>query len=165
MSFYNLFQHIEEYPDNIAEQGIPNNTLFEFVSSSFLNGFINYTEPFWGCVIERYKVWKDIDMDMWKKYLFDPLPPHAHLDYFDDDVLILSETANCFWFFWFDCDVSDCQIGRIDKSLITKDEMRDLLVEWIKSHDYTDRPLDTESVVGNYYELSVKYLKRGWISF
>lgn len=162
MLFFKLFQYSEEYPENIAECGIPNNTLFEFVSNDFLTGFINYTKPFWGCVLERYEIWGNIDLNTWKQYL---AKPHPCFGDFDDDVLILAETENCFWFFWFDCDVSDCQLGRVDKSLTTKDEMIKLLVEWIESHEYVERQPNTESIVGNYYELPVEYLNRGWISF
>jgi hypothetical protein len=162
MDFFDLFKDSVIYPENIAERGVPQNMILEYVSHTFLNGLINYITPFWSCVLERYRIWKDIDVSQWENCLQEP---HLNLRDFDDDIFVLGETENSFWFFWFDCDVSDCMIGRIEKSLVTKEKMKRLLIEWIKAHEYVERRPLTESIVGNYYELPVEAFKHGWVSF
>lgn len=162
MDFFDLFKDSEEYPENLAESGVPQNMMFEYVSSTFLNGLINYITPFWACVLERYTTWKNVDTAQWKEYL---QVPHLKLRDFDDDIFVLGETENSFWFFWFDCDVSDCAVGRIDKSVTTKENMKNLLIDWITSHEYIEREPNTESIVGNYYELPVEAFECGWTSF
>lgn len=163
MQFFDLFHDCEEYPDNIAERGVPQSMLYEYVSSTFLNGLINYVNPFWGCVLERYEVWKNFNIEEIVNKAISQ--PHLKLSEFIDDVLVLAETENSYWFFWFDNDVSDCQVGRVEKSSTTKDSMKKSLIEWIESHEYVERQPNTESIVGNYYEFPTKCFDHGWASF
>lgn len=114
MSFFKLFKYNEEYPENIAERGAPQDTLYEYVSTTFLNGFINYVKIFFVCVIERYVIWDENPdcFEAWNGVAKDFHPDYSHIG---DDVLILAESPNSFWFFWSDQDSSDCMIGRFAK--------------------------------------------------
>lgn len=159
MNFFDLFDDNEEYPENIAERGVPENILYEYVSSQFLSGLVNYVKPFWVCVLERYTCWKTVDLSQWDKKAAQFHPDYAGID---DDILMLAETENNYWFFWSDRDVSDCCVGRIGKTKTTKEEMKRLLIEWITDHEHHKRPEKTESLVGNYHEL---VLPNGWIKF
>ena len=44
--FWKLFSDSEDYPDNLAERGVPQDTLYAYVSNTFLDGLINYTKVF-----------------------------------------------------------------------------------------------------------------------
>jgi hypothetical protein len=172
--FFKLFKHGEWYPKNIAERGVPENTLFEYVSHTFLNGFINHVTPFFVCVIERYRRWSfkekindpehrlyPFSLYEWKAYAKDCDTNYSRID---DDVLLLAESDNSLWFFWNDKDCSDCEIGRIDKNSISKEKMKDLLIDFIEQHDSSDRSdnYDCEGITGRWMRLP---LPSGWIKF
>lgn len=50
---------------------------------------------------------------------------HCNWSEAPDDVLILAETDDFWWFFWYDRDCSDCCIGRANKANvgISKEEL------------------------------------------
>ncbi len=169
-SIYNFFDRHEEYPEGVAERGVPEDTLYAYISSTFLNGYINYVKCFYAVMIERYCDWgkdaklsggeididdgeKPIDIEAVIATLKDDV--HTDLSRCPDDVLVLGETDTCYWFFWFDHDVSDCQIGRFKKDDIRQDEVKASLVEFLKNA----RPV---IVRGNYIELPPF---KGWVSF
>jgi hypothetical protein len=87
-----------------------------------------------------------------------------HTDYsnISDDIIVLAKTKNSLWFFWSDKDVSDCQIGRIATTTINQNDFIQKLIDWITSHSYIERGLNTEAIVGKYKELD---LPTGWITF
>jgi len=109
--------------------------------------------------MERYVDWRKINLVEW-----DAKAKEFHPDYagIDDDIMLLAESDNDYWFFWSDRDVSDCCIGRFNKSKITKEEIKKSLIEWITQHEYLERGEHTESIVGNYHELP---LPEGWVVF
>jgi len=158
-SFFDLFDEYIEYPKNLAEEGVTQGTLLAYVSLDYLNGFVNYVEPFFVCVIERYRDWTKTPLDN----LISLVEKAHHTDYstIDDDIIILAKTKNSLWFFWSDKDVSDCQIGRISNTIINQDDFIQKLIDWITSHQYVERPFQSEAIVGNYKELA---LPTGWIT-
>jgi hypothetical protein len=158
-----LFETTIDHPENLIETGVPDNTLYNYVTDSYLNGLINLTDPIFGCVIERYEDWNKLDKTKWKIELKKEM--HPKLSVFGDDVIILSESYNFYWFFWYDCDNSDCSIGKIHKLIVPKKDYILSLERYIKSFPYVERDEDVETIVGNYFELPLEYLKRGWIKF
>jgi hypothetical protein len=152
-NFFDLFDNSYEYPDNLAETGVPNHTLFEYVSNTYLNGLINYVDPFFVCVISRYKDWSKEKIDFKK---WDKIASEYHTDYSgiiqDDDIILLAESDNSYWYFYADGDVSDCEIGRIAKNKISKKKLKKMLIDFINN----------DSDLGSYYELP---LPKGWVSF
>jgi len=116
----------EEYPQNLAERGVPQNMLFDFVSNQFLDGFINYVKPVFCCVVETYKKLENIVLEVERfNQSF-----HSSFDILSDNVWILAESENSFWFFAYDKDASDCVIGRIEK-IYSKEEMIEFFINQI----------------------------------
>lgn len=129
--FLAYFPIQEEYPKYVASELLPVNTLWEYVSNSFLNGIINYVAPVKAYVLGRYLRWdEDPDTEIqiqeppgsfkWKKIkpktkdeLFTALVVpgavcHSNLDTaFQDDVLILAKApqadpkAQTLWVFFW----------------------------------------------------------------
>lgn len=158
-NLFELFDEIIEYPTSLAEEGVNQGVLLNYVSKSYINGIVNYVSPFFVCVIERYIDWSKIsiydEIELMEK------SHHTQYSMISDDVILLAKTENSLWFFWSDQDCSDCSVGRIAKT-ITEDDFKQKLIDWIVSHPYVDRDENTESIVGNYIELKIP---KGWMSF
>ena len=131
------FQETKDYPDVFAGEILPDGTMYEYISTTFLNGFINYVEIQKAFLLARYARWNDQDTDLgtreisirdggkWTKFTgtkeenFQKLIApgatfHSKLNDLSDDVVILAKTKNTneWVYFWFDCDCSDSCIGR-----------------------------------------------------
>lgn len=71
-------------------------------------------------LLERYCIQgKRYEEEVWLPFVKNR---HYNTDFdiLRDDILILGETEDHYYFFWYDCDVSDCAIGRQRKDDITK---------------------------------------------
>jgi len=117
-TFHNYFDDIEQYP-TIGMDILPMNVLYEYVSSSFLNGFINYTTIIKAFVLGRYHDWDEVldegegdisvrvppntltwktihcktKNELYKELTIPGAMYHGKLDVdFQDDVLILSKS-------------------------------------------------------------------------
>lgn len=177
-NIFDLFRDSEEYPQNIAERGVEENYVYCYVSNTFLNGFINYVKVIKAVVVERYTCPPDCecinihngvttksdrcvvwDSPKFHERLKPMLAHHSNWSYAPDDVWILAETENFYWFFWYDRDCSDCAIGRASKELLKEDG------------------IDREKVIGifdssskNWYDYAkgktfdfTEYCKNGWL--
>lgn len=147
ITFRDLFPCQEEYPDNVAERGVPQGMFYEYISSSFLDGFVNYVEIFAAYVLQP----PNAALSEYKKDIEKALN-NAHTKFRDFgliDVILLAETENSFWIFWYDPDVSDCCIARCDKK-VDKEEFRRLfLLALLKDRTY----------------MRLSKLPQGWISW
>ena len=137
-------------------------TMYNYVSSTFLNGLINYVTPLKIYLLERYETFNQDKFDKIianKQY-------HTKLDCFRDDVMLLGETDGYYWVFWFDMDCSDCSIGRASKLAYTKEEMLICFEEYVKSHiESNERPKDKDvECITGYHEIPLDFLM-GWLSF
>lgn len=148
--FLELFNENIDYPQNIAECGVPENTLYNYVPNSFLNGFINHVTPIRAIMVERYGDDEDREQNPLSIQQFNK-QPHADLSELSDDVLILAETTNSYWLFWYDKDVSDCSIGRVNKTKNKRETVVRLFNEFIVSNELFD---------GHHYEIVLN----GWVS-
>lgn len=173
--------HIQ-YPSMVAENILPMNEHWAYISTTFLNGFINYVKPIKAFVLTRYTAWesnlehevslRDPVSGNWEKHagtkdeiyrLF--IQPgrnsHTNLHSLEDDVLILAKTdgdSPCYFFFWFDCDVSDGCIGRFQTSAPEEEVVADF-VEYalsMKDMGYEDS--------GESREIPLHSIE-GWVSF
>ena len=149
--FWNLFDEDYDYPsgDQLLE-GVPVNTLYSYVSSYYLNGFINYIEPIKAIMVERYSDEEELESNAQTVAKFNE-KFHSNFSDLPDDVLIAAESNNSYWFFWYDKDCSDCQIGRLSKDTITKEDYLKLFNELV---------VDTELLGDNHYELKLA----GWVT-
>ncbi|KKK82486.1 hypothetical protein LCGC14_2802880, partial [marine sediment metagenome] len=117
MTLYNgTFPTVEEYPENIAERGVPQDMYYRYVSSTFLDGLINYTEP-----IKGYLVYKQsgsnadhYSNDMYEMEQLIGIHErtwHSKFRLFAHSklyirVAVLAETKGSYWMFLYDPDVS-----------------------------------------------------------
>lgn len=186
---WDYFDDRIEYPDDIAENILPYGTVWEYISSTFLNGLINYTEPIAWYVIDRYNSKDNIinnnvfnknedfnwyDWEGTKEEYINTIinekisTYHTDLNSFEDDVVILSKISkNGYMFFYFDRDVSDCCIGRFE----TDDKENDVIksVEnWLDKEKNNNKEHSVEEYVDNgiinYTKLPLSFL-RGWVKF
>ena len=142
MFFSDLFPTIEEYPKNIAERGVPMDTYFKYVSSTFLNGLINYTEAREGYLVSGRSGSNADDYandmyDMEHLLAIYNTRWHGKLSIFAHakayiKVAILAETDHCFWLFLYDPDVSDCGIGRVDGTRLVWNEFKEVVLEYLE---------------------------------
>jgi len=186
-SFTDYFTDNIEYPSDIAINPLPIGKEYIYVSSTFLNGFINYVTPIKAFVLGRYHKWDEpIDHtvtiqdppgsfnwvekkcktkdELYNSLIVSDAVYHVGVDNdFQDDVLILAKAGQvdgegeCYFFFWYDRDCSDCCIGRF----ISQDLELDIINRFTK---YINKEL-----AGNNYnahgakEIPLNYFK-GWIT-
>lgn len=194
-TIWDYFNDNIEYPKEVAFNPIPYNTVWTYISVTFLNGFINYVKPFKCYLIDRYTPNSENINDVkyqieggyeWltfngtKGELKDKILKeeiklyHTKLSCFSDDIIILSEIEhnekdglNRFMFFWFDMDVSDCSIGRIETK-DTKEEVIQSVVNWLEQNKEENKGKLVEegfdNGLMNYTELPLSFLK-GWLKF
>lgn len=127
-----------EYPSNeMLLNGLKDGDCITYVSSTYLNGLINYVDIIDAWMIKRYlKSKNDIeyvatkDQKSWEESCeyVDELtddPLHFHFKHSSsnfDDMIILAKGADSYWLFWDDCDCSDCSIMRISIKTFESDE-------------------------------------------
>ncbi len=138
---------VEEYPDDVAENALPQDTFYEYISSTFLNGLINYVKIFATYLIlnkdQGEKVSEEAIEELRKS-------PHTHLGNFDVMVTVLAETEDSFWVFCYDPDVSDCGIGRCSKAKMSCDDFEALFLT---------------SIYPSEQEIKLSWKPTGWVSF
>jgi len=152
---FDYFTESVDYPDNICIDILPWDVCWCYVSSTFLNGFINYGVPAAFIVLDRYNKdnKKAIDKMLNENFV------HSDLHEIGDDVMILLEIGRGKWmFFWYDCDVSDCCIGRFQSD----DSFNDIASSIILFLNGCVE--DSKSDITGYTVIPKENL-RGWISF
>jgi hypothetical protein len=125
-NFWEIFEDSEDYPNDIVDRGVPQDTLYSYVSSTFLNGFVNYVKDPKAYLIERYGKFNEdktlhtrddgdeTDLEKYSAKLKNDF--HRNYSTAPDDIVILAHTAKSYWFFYSDRDCSDCCIGRISRN-------------------------------------------------
>lgn len=157
-----------DYPSDVALNPLPMNTLYCYISSTFLDGFINYVTPLKVFVLDRYEDDKTEEIKTIKYEV------HRKLSCLGDDIIILAKiesedepAINRFMFFWFDMDVSDCQIGRFettDKPFQVFEALNNWLeLEKEKNSGKRFQEMYDNGIL-NYHELPLSFLN-GWLSF
>ena len=147
-----------DYPNILGGDILPDGTLWSYVSSTFLNGFINYAQAIKCYLMNRYRDWNeerendDLKLhhrppmeNKWVDHVFKTKEEvyqfvlknptgyiHSELGVFNDDILVLGkvkDTPNKYIFFWFDLDVSDCCIG-----VFTTEDTEETVVNEFRSY-------------------------------
>jgi len=137
IKFFDLFNDCVEYPNRnyLVEYGVPQETLYTYVSTTYLNGFINYINVKKVYLVEMYTKFTEQKCDIIKNYFKQSDNFHAKYDdifekiennntvmctndelKFNDNIVIFGESENSNWFFHSDRDCSDSSIGRISNS-------------------------------------------------
>lgn len=168
--------------DDFAYDPLPWGTFRSYVSTTFLNGFINYVDIESSFVLNRYHKWgEDYDGEnktikvqgpagsfnwvdfsgdknaIYNKLCEEGVTHHVKLDSdFGDDVIVLAKCKGGhegWYLFWFDRDCSDSGIGRF-KTDLSDDEVLGDLKKWMESDDFEHKP--AKPIPLHYFQ--------GWIS-
>lgn len=114
------FEREIEYPHPAVEPLRPG-VMFAYISSTFLNGWINYVgDVRRAYLVTRYRKHEEnvAALAEWHK---EP-PFHSDLGDLDDDVhLIAKDEGGKWWYFWYDRDCSGCCIGILDTDASDED--------------------------------------------
>ncbi len=183
------FTDVISYPQFLLDKEIlPVGTLYQYVSSTFLNGIVNYCQPIQCYVLDRYthrnsiielkycdgKDWhtfcgeKHVAIENFRTGKFKNL--NGTISCFYDDVIILGQLSDDLYiYFYFDYDISDCAVGRFETN-----DNREKIIESIE--DYIDacgknKDISFENfnegidigIIGSTY-MPLKFLNN-WISF
>lgn len=179
----NIFDYVDtiEYPGGeLLVDGIKDGISFDYVSSTYLNGFINYVNLIDAYMIRRYKEldrviankrppmiqssedlsWED-SCALIDNGIDDP--SIAHFKFTSkkyDDLLILAKQAGSYWVFWVDCDCSDCCLARMPESTFnSEDEAKEALK--IAALQFSEPGNTEEEKIKN---IPTRFFK-GWITF
>ena len=177
-NIWDYFEDSEDYPSEIVHNPLPYGTVWCYISSTFLNGIINYVTPISCYVIDRYTADDEVVREGFtKRELINSIVSgenhQVNLHCFQDDIIILAKIKTNekddgkYIFFWFDCDVSDCCIGKFE----TEDSQKDVInsvKNWLderkeENKDFSIQP-NMDNGILNYTELPLSFLK-GWLSF
>jgi hypothetical protein len=172
----NYFNDSDQYPSP-PETMLPLGTVYDFISSTFLNGWINYLEIVSAQLISRYQDYST-NCSRLESLL---IKPESHSNFGEslgDDVIILAKTKkphmsakSCvlcgnpdsleskeeytWWFFYYDRDCSDSSIGRFET-----DDSDEEIINSFKCYA-NDRSLEESGHPS--IEIPLKIF-RGWIS-
>lgn len=153
--------------------GVPIGTRYQYVSSTFLNGLVNYVDNIKAAFVSFEYCTDYTDKNGWHSHEEKYGEIIRHLDIMTDNrynqwyhtrlgdiggcVLLIGELEDSWVIFEYDMDVSDCSIGRVSKEKYTYDDVLEYALYNLKyRHDYE------ECVIGRYAELPTP---KGWISF
>lgn len=195
-TIWDYFDDNVDYPNEVAHNPLPYGTVWCYISSTFLNAFINYVKPIKVYQLDRYEC-EDGTCEVdyrdkgdyganWKKFtgtkaelrklvLDEKIQfTHTKLHLFSDDIALLAEIENNeedskgrYMFFWFDCDVSDCCIGKFETT-DTKEEVIQAMVNWLEEAKEENKGKIVEpnydNGIVNYTELPISFLE-GWLKF
>ena len=104
-----------EYSDVAdPEDLLPLGQWHDYISTTFLNGWINYVKIRSAWCINRYRTEPGEPEALREAVRKFNEEPSYHTDFGElrDDVLILAKAGKAWWVFWFDQDCSDSSIGR-----------------------------------------------------
>ena len=197
-TIWDYFDDNIDYPNEVAHNPLPYGTVWCYISSTFLNGIINYVKPISCFVLDRYTADDENvgdrnftlcnkgEFGKWhkwegtKKELIKAITTgekemyHTNMNCFGDDIALLAEIETNeedgkgrYMFFWFDCDVSDCCIGKFETT-DTKEEVIQSMRNWLdESKEENEGKIVEEGYdngIVNYTELPISFLK-GWLKF
>ena len=181
--FFDLFDNDVDYPAlNGNTEILPVGTLYNYVSSTFLNGFVNIAgKPIAAFGIFLYNdvdgqsqmpvqyrepansfIWQRTSEQMTRREVFELVTQpgrvvHTDLGMIDCNVMILMRSGdNVYWSFDYDQDVSDCSIGRF-KSDLSEEEL-------IKIFRNRAEGLAESHQVREVFEIPLSFFT-GWIKF
>jgi hypothetical protein len=187
MNFMDFFTEEIEYPTDVALNPLPIGTHYSYISSTFLDGFINYVTIIKAFVLGRYYRWDEeinhtisimnppgsnlwikrkciTKDDLYRELTKEKATLHANLDSaFQDDVIILAKAGDiedegtCYIFFWYDRDCSDSCIGRF-VTKVHESEVVKSFAEYVES-ELKERGYNTHGA----REIPLHYFGDGWV--
>lgn len=160
-TFWELFDDSFEYPSSqlLEGRGLAPNTVYNYISTTFLNGWINYPKIIKAVMKERYCNWDIPQVFLEIEDVIQKLNTVIHADWSKgpDDVHILSESDTDYWYFWYDRDCSDSSIGTLDKNKYSRELVLNLFEKYISSNN---RGIQENGKETSRY---IEFKPRGWI--
>ena len=147
----NLFDNISsfEHPRNIVMfNGLHVDSGFEYVSSTYCNGIVNYIHDpniiLLGRYEENFEELCTTFLNQTDKEWF-----HTNLGNYGDDVLIFGlddkNDPTSYILIWFDMAVSDCGIWRFDiNDFLNMEHFIELLKKWLDNNECIEKYLFSE---------------------
>lgn len=146
----NIFDYMDtiEYPSNdLLDEGVKDGISFDYVPTTYLNGFINCVQVIDAYMFRRYKILESYLMKRYGSYsqsliegnvdpnnltweqscrMIDKDAEELKHDFTHtiekyDDLLILGKLSDSYWIFWVSCDSSESCIGRLPISTFETD--------------------------------------------
>lgn len=180
-----------EYPNaQISENfGLPQNTEYDYVSSAFLNGIMNYGSNYVAFMVGRYGLGDDEHLDGLTYFesmnlqhgpktlerVRQQYQEHAckvfaqpHVKFSGDDWLLYFETPNSYIFMYLDNDVSDCSVTRYSKdscALIGIHSMETFVYESLLKHLKHAVFFQGYSGLDEHVIVQAPGLPSGWLQF
>lgn len=166
-SFWDCFEDCIEYPPMIEliSNGLTCGVRYSYVSHSFINGILPYmTENARACwLLQKYRheMAKEEDLPLTDGQIKElvtklSMEPHVKLDAFGDDVLLLCETEDRWFWFHLDCDVSDCEIGTLSKKEWSLEQLIERIDRSFSDHHSGDGFIRAKLPTS---------ILRGWVQF
>lgn len=180
MSKLDLIENVNHhmYPDDLIQLhvGIPENTIYEYVSVDFLNGLVNYGRNHVAFLLARYGIgtsigyepirYMEVTEENYQRYA-DKVTAEHHWELKGDDWLVFYETISSYMFMWYDRDVSDCFVERYSKGSCAdvgivnlEDFIKERLIK-LRARDFMFRPKPKRELVDILVRAANK--SRGWI--
>ena len=153
---------VYEYPNDEQFFELKQNTEYVYVSSSYLNGLINYVKPLYLVCSQKYTYYEEFDkiIEKLQKINMDAWPCswyHTDFSEIEDNIYYLGETDSSYIIFNYDRDCSDCAIARLDKKDFTFEQAKIYMMEQAKY----------EAELYSYNVCNLRYIElpnpQGWI--
>lgn len=155
------FMETFEYADPTCKEDVDISSTgwcINYISSTFLNGWVNYSKPLSAFVVHRYHD-HVVELRQSVEKFHKEAPIHVDLNQFGDDVLILSkDKSGNFWYFHFDQDVSDCSIGKFSSDMSDSDTIK-CFEEFVK--EYAENVKNYHGGESAYFPLHVHKILGG----
>ena len=180
-TIYDYFEEDIEYPTDVCDNLLPYNTVLSEVSTTLLDGFINYVTPLKCILIDDYvniddEIEKDRahvsdKKDRFNYYYFKGTKreliaginsgviqiTHTNLHMFGDDIILLTKIANGkYMWFWYRMS-GRCDVGRF-KTTDSENEIIESINNWLNE-------MKEEGRIKGYSNLNIRNFLEGWISF
>lgn len=159
--FSDEYEHLPPYK---TMEPFKNGIYYNYVSNTLLNGVINYVKPIKVYLMDRYTENLLKRHNAIRRFNTDP-EFHTNLGAFEDDIILLAyeEESGFYWVFWFDCDSSDCSIGRFTTE-DSKEEVVESFTQWVLERQKNFCDYYHSGREGMAVELNCENIK-GWVSF
>lgn len=125
-----------DYPQMIADNAMPANTCYNYISSCFLDGIINYLNTYDALYLvhtyAKSPTDKEAILQSAREKYADQYHPKFLKLHEECNVMVFGTTDLSYWLFWYDQDVSDCTVARgLRTSYQSLDDFISQFLSWV----------------------------------
>jgi hypothetical protein len=165
MKFDDYLGNRIEYPRPASEPLAPG-VCYSYISSTFLNGWINYTgDVRKAFLVQRYRSPGET-AEALAEWIKDP-PIHPDFGDLGDDVhLVTKDETGRWWYYHYDRDCSDCDIGILESHGDDDATVLAAFEEWVCTRFRNTQPYQENIENGGccLAEIPLETIRGGWIS-